>query len=322
MRTYIFFCFVWLLFSGCGGEGAPASIAEEANKHDIAPNEEPMDEGVEEESVDDLPRIRPFGKILVGTIDNQYEIEIDLHIEDGVLLDEGCTPVTGTYQYFSTSKLMEVKGEICKQEQMLYLDRIKNGKAVEHFEGKIEGNFVAVKGKWTKGDKVLDFEIKNLSLLSSYPLFLEAVMYAVEYVPNMTLEEIDIDEEGVYLVDPIASFYDFYPDHFSYSTYSESTTVNTDYTATAFFQKSSLLGNYFAASIITTSVEDFPDGKDAATPPIESEETAYAVYIYDEDKIVNIFVKHPKEAQTPIYATEKQGKLVLIDATTQEEEEV
>lgn len=321
MRTSILCCLVGLLLCGCGGEAAPASIAEEATKHDIAPSEELF--GEEEENLEDeLSKIRPFGKILVGTIDNQHEIEIDLHMEDGILLDEGCTPITGTYQYFSTNKLMEIKGEICKNEQRLYLDRIKNGKAVEHFEGKIEGNFASVKGTWTKGDKVLDFEIKNLSLLSTYPLFLEAVRHTEGNMPNMAVEEMGIDDEGVYFVDPIASSYDFYPDNFSYSTYYESTAINADYTTTAFFQRSTLLSDYFSASIITASVENFPDGKDAEIPPIESEQTSYAVYIYQDDKIVNIFVSNPKEAPTAIYATEKEGKLVLVNAVTNEEEEV
>ncbi|MFK7798806.1 MAG: hypothetical protein AB8E82_15250 [Aureispira sp.] len=321
MRISILCCFLWLLFCGCGGEGAPASIAEEATKHDIAPSEAPSVE--EEENLeDDLSKIRPFGKILIGTIDNQYEIEISLHMEDGVLLDEGCTPLTGTYQYFSTNKLMEIKGKICKKEQMLYLDRIKNGKAVEHFEGRIEGNFASVKGTWTKDDNVFDFEIKNLSLLSSYPLFLEAVTHAEENMPNMAVEEIGIDDEGVYFVDPIAFSYDFYPDNFSYSTYYESTAINADYTATAFFQRSNLLGDYFSASSVTQWVEDFPEGKDAEAKPIESKETRYAVYIYQEDTIVNIFVSNPKDASTGIYATEKKGKLVLVNAATNEEEEI
>lgn len=321
MKTVILFCLLGLLLGSCGGEGAPASVAEEVTKPNIAPNEAPASD-IKEEAIEDLPKIRPFGKLLIGKIDNQYEIEIDLHIEDGVLLDEGCTPVTGTYQYFSTNKLMEIKGEICKQEKMLYLDRIKNGEAVEHFEGKIEGNFASVKGVWTKGDKVLDFEIKNIGLLPNYPLFLEAVEFTVENVPNMMVAEMDIDDEGIYFVEPMVSSYDFYPDNFSYSTYYESTAVNTDYTATAFFQRSSLLGNYFSASIITEFLEDFPDGKESDTPPIESERTDYAVYIYQADKIVNIFVSNPKEAQMPIYATEKQGKLVLVDAASKEEEEI
>lgn len=325
MEKYLLLIAFFITITSCQQQPA-AETAETAETFETAetvatPEEEAVSTVVEEEeNIEEEEKIRPLANILLGNIDHQYAIEVELYPTNDNSPKEDCVPVEGRYHYATQNKFMKIEGEWCQKDKSLTFNRIKNGEAVEFFEGQVEGNLAEVQGTWKKGDKTLDFELKNVTTLPEYLLFVEALKEILRENPIVSVEEVGLDEKGFYLVKPELGKYNFSATDLFCRDYYESTAVNVDIEIKVYFKKSLLTDNYIVISSSTIDIEDFPEGKLKDAEPVYSKEVTHAVYLYLNKQAVDVFVSSEEEATTAIYAILKDNKLTLIDKTTGKEE--
>lgn len=317
MRTHLLLITLLMIITSCDQQ-VPAETTEPV---DESKEEVTSTELEEKESIKEEEKRRPLADILLGNIDHQYAIEVELYPTNNNSPKEACIPVQGSYHYTSQNKFMKIEGEWCQKDRRITFNRIKDGEAVEFFEGQVEGNLAKVQGTWKKGDKTLGFELKNVITLPEYLLFVEALKEALGENPIAFVEEVGLDEKGIYLVEPELGEYDFSATNFYCIAYYESTAVNVDQEIGVYFRKSSLIDNYIATSRTVVDTEDFPEGKEEVdVEPVYSKEITHAVYLYLNKQAVDVFVSSKEEAKTDIYAILKDNKLTLIDKTTGKEE--
>lgn len=312
MEKYLLLIAFFITITSCQQQPAAETAETFETAETVAtPKEEAVSTVVEEErNIEEEEKIRPSVNILWGKIDHQYAIEVELYSTDNNLPKEDCVPVEGYYHYATQNKFMKIEGEWCQKDKRITFNRIKNGEAVEFFEGQVEGDLAKIQGTWKKGDKTLDFELKSVTTLPEYLLFVEVLKGHIGDTIGC-LTEVGLDDKGIYLVEPLVGRYNFSANRFFGATYHETPIdVNMDVEVEVYFTKSLLTDNYIVISCSAVGIEDFPD----------STKVNIAVYLYLNKQAVDVFVSSEEEATTAIYAILKDNKLILIDKTTGKEE--
>jgi len=162
--------------------------------------------------LDESTLIRPSIFQLNGSIDGKYVISMSLSYDYGKFKDpdnEEKIPVTGSYQYKTSSSSLALTGEIDKKTQIMTLAFMENGEKDEIFSGKYEDNFESYAGNWekTKKNKTLSFQLNRTA--SSIPLETQQLFAQklneifAEAAKNNLLptNKVGVDRNGLYIQD-------------------------------------------------------------------------------------------------------------------------
>lgn len=285
-------------------------------------------EGLEkEEKLDEATLIRPNGYSFIGTIDNQYSIEMSLIPTK--ISSKNCQSLIGHYFYTSTQTPIALDGKICFEEQTINLQHFKekNKDIEERFEGTFINNLSAIQGTWikTKKKQQLPFQLHNLMTSRNTTLFVTALASILgDDIEAPSSQTIDYDQQGVYIESLSGPHlvYDFYPGNFSASTSYSSTMRSSSYEINVYLKKLSIKDQYVAVTSYEHYNEHYEEGKDGEAIPEVSKEKIYEVWMYQGDEIINIFIPKKSITQSPIYATLKDNILTIIDQNSQKEQKL
>lgn len=266
---------------------------------------------------------RAIGYLFAGKIDNKYAIEMIL--SPTKVPSENCQSLSGSYSYTPSKRSISLNGRICLDQQKIYLQHLDEEGLDEYFEGSFFSNTDRIQGIWKKNkkEKSLHFELYKVMDQDNTALFIAALSSILsDDAEAPSAEDIGFDEQGVYIQSLAGPHldYDFSPGNFSASSYYNSTMRNSDYKTGAYLTKLSMKDAYVAVAFYEHHNEYYEGGKEAETEPEISTEMEYSVWMYQNGKIVDIFVSNESEAKPPVYVILKEGTLVFVDQVSQKDQ--
>lgn len=263
---------------------------------------------------------RANGYLFAGKIDHKYAIEVALRSTK--VPSENCQSLSGSYSYTPSKRSISLDGRICLDQQKIYLQHLDEEGLDEYFEGSFSSNTDHIQGVWKKNkkEKSLDFELYKVMDQDNTALFIAALSSILsDDAEAPSAEDIGFDEQGIYIQSLAGPHldYDFSPGNFSASSYYNSTMRNSDYKTGAYLTKLSMKDAYVAVAFYEHHNEYYEGGKEAETEPEISTEMEYSVWMYQNGKIVDIFVSNKSEAKPPVYVILKEGTLLFVDQVSQ-----